>query len=698
MKPLTLRIRRWALALLTLAILTVFVARLMQIQIVDAELYRNALMNRSLTTQTIKAVRGEIVDSDGNLLAANRMGCDVIIDLAFFPGDSEKEKQNAILLELIELFEREGEAWNDALPVSSHAPFSFETGYDDEIARLKKMIGVQEYATAEDAMYQLIERYKLEKEPPAIARKIAGIRYTMEQRGFNLANPYTFAGDVDIDTVVQIKERSYELLGVDVEESASRYNPVGDVAPHMIGTIGPIYAEEYEELKAKGYALNDMVGKGGIEGALEDHLRGKDGKREIIKAYGDVVEANESVPPVPGNTVKLTINATLQRVAQENLEAQIKYLNTDAPAGQGREADVGAVAAVEVKTGKVLVAATYPSYDLTTYREDYQLLSQDPLLPLLNRALYGQYAPGSTFKPTVGLTGLRENVIDEGSRFSCNRVLTYHNHNFTCLGFHGAIDLVGALRVSCNIFFYETGRRAEIDAIDRTARELGLGEPTGIEIREETGRRSNPATKLEIMGEEWYPGDTLQSSIGQLLHAYTPLQLANYAATIANRGTRMKLTLVDEILDYSQNTVVQPFQPQVAETLTGISPEQFETVVQGMIAASTGTASNTFYGYPISVASKTGTPETIELPNSVFIAFAPADDPEIAVAVVIEKGWHGYTGAPVARAIFDEYFGIEFTSRGQNGPDRLKAERAAAAQLAIAEASGLSEEASSQPA
>jgi penicillin-binding protein 2 len=625
------------------------------------------------------------------------MGYDVIVDRAFFPDDNEASQQNNIILELIRLFEQQGEEWNDSLPISRRAPFSFEVGYDDEIARLKKMIDAQEYATADNAMYWLIDRYELEDYSAAEARMIAGVRYTMEQRGFNLRNPYTFASDVSISTVVQVKERSYEFLGVDVEESASRYNPVGDVAPHMIGSIGPIYAEEYEELKAKGYALNDMVGKSGIESALESYLRGTDGKREIISdSYNNTIEANESVPPIPGNTVRLTLNSTLQRIAQESLEAQILYLNETAPAGEGKESDTGAAVVVEVKTGKILAAATYPTYDLTTYRKDYQLLSQDPLSPLVNRALTGQYAPGSTFKPTVGLTGLREHIIDDGSTVTCGHVYNYFNHRFTCLGSHGATNLLGALRVSCNIFFYDVGRRVEIDAIDRTAQQLGLGEATGIELREAVGHRSNPETKLAVQGEEWYPGDTLQSSIGQLLHLYTPLQLANYAATIANRGTRMKLTLVDEILDYAQNTVIQPFSPQVAEVLEDTPLEAFESVIRGMVAASTGTANGTFGGYPITVASKTGTPETEELPNSVFIAFAPAEDPEIAICVVIEKGWHGYTGAPVAKALFDEYFGVEHTSPLQNGPQRLKEQRAAIAAGEMPETSENAEETSTE--
>ena len=683
MKPAKTRRRRWLLVALTLALLVVFVARLMKIQIVDADYYRQQLSNRTISTQVIKAVRGEIVDSRGRPLAANRMGYDIVIDMAFFPSGRGEgiQQQNEILRELIVLMEQREEKWNDSLPISYGAPFSYESGYDDEIARLRKLLKVLNYATAEDAMYWLTERYKLTDYPPDIARKIAGVRYDMEQRGFNMRTPYTFANDVDIATVVQVKERSYEFLGVDVVETASRYYPNGEIAPHVIGTIGAIYQEEYQELKNKGYALNDVVGKNGIESAMESFLRGVDGKRDIITdSYGEVIDATESLPPVAGHTVRLTLDSVLQQVAQESLAAQIQYLQETAPEGQGREADAGAVVMVEVKTGKILASANFPSYDLSQYKQNYQMIAQDPLAPLVNRAMTGQYAPGSTFKPVVGLTGLREYIVDERDFVSCGQVYHYHNHNFTCLGAHGSVNLLNALRVSCNIYFYDVGRRAGIEEIDKTAAMLGLGEATGVEIYEALGQRSNPEVKLANQKEEWYPGDTLQSSIGQLLHMYTPLQLVNYAATIANRGTRMELTLVEEILDYSTAHVYQAFEPKVAQQLTDIPPEAFEAVIDGMIAASRpgGTAPGTFGNYPITVASKTGTPETLQLPNSVFICFAPAEDPEVAIAVVIEKGWHGYTGAPVAKALFDEYFGIDVRAPLNNGPQRLKDARAAA--------------------
>jgi len=668
MKMFTLRIRRWLLVTLFVVVLGIFVARLMSIQIVNAETYANMLNGQAISTQTVKATRGEIVDRNGKPLAVNRMGNDVVLDRAYLP----PERQNEVIMELLYLFERLGERWTDNLPVTSAEPYQYKQGQDAEIERMKKLLDAQPYATAEDAVYWLVKRYKLEGFTPEEQRKIAGVRYEMEQRGYTWNVPYTFATDIDISSVIQIKERSYMLPGVTITESGVRIHPNSSIAPHIIGTIGPIYAEEYQELKLKGYAMDDRVGNAGIEKRFEDQLRGINGKREIhIDAGGAVVREVENEPPVPGNTLMLTLDNEYQLLGQEALERQIDWLRQNALSGQGKEAAAGAVVAVKCKTGEVLLAATFPSYDLNTFSQDYsELLAMTEERPLFNRAIQGVYAPGSTFKPTVGLAGLANGVIDESAMVSCQRVYTYYAPGYQpgCLGYHGGINVVNALRVSCNIFFYDTGRRVGIDNIESMAIQLGLGQATGIEIPEALGQISTPAAKKADPNnnEDWFAGDVLQSSIGQMYNWYTPLQMANYAATIGNRGTRMKLTILHEVRDYAMNNVVVPLKPEV-EAVVDAPPEAFETIVKGMVAASgySGTAARYFGGYPVTVASKTGTPETANLPNSVFICFAPAEDPELAIAVVIEKGWHGYTGAPVAKEIFDKWFGLDKSGASQ---------------------------------
>jgi penicillin-binding protein 2 len=348
----------------------------------------------------------------------------------------------------------------------------------------------------------------------------------------------------------------------------------------------------------------------------------------------------------------LTIDSRIQKAASDALKAQIDNLRQTAKEGQGKEADSGAVVAIDIKNSEVLAAVTFPSYDLTTYSADYAKNAADSLYPFLNRAFSGVYAPGSCFKPIVAVAGLAAGVITPASHVNCQRVYTFFpSYQPTCLSYHGQVTVVDALRASCNIFFYDTGRQLGIETMNRTANMLGLGVPAGIELGEATGTQTNPETAN--------PGDALQVAIGQLDNGFTPLQLANYAATLANNGELRNVRLVKAVSSYyDMQEHLQEFSTDVIGKMD--APHAvFETVKAGMVAAThdmRGTAYRYLGDYPYTVASKTGTPQTAEFPNSTFICYAPAEDPQIAVAVVIEKGWHGYTGAPVARAVLDAFF------------------------------------------
>ncbi|MBC8586042.1 penicillin-binding transpeptidase domain-containing protein [Youxingia wuxianensis] len=660
------KIRIIILAFIVTLVLLIFALQLMQMQVVHGEDYEALVEKGWMSQQIVKAARGEILDRNGRPMAANAIGRDVVIDQAFL----EKGSTNAIILKLIDIMEEAGEEWIDNLPITDTAPFRFKEGYDDQIARLKSTLGVAEYATVEDVVYHLKEQYRLEEMNDEDFRKVAGVRYEMQRRGFDLTTPYTFATDIKIETVPKILERSFELAGVDVIESPIRQYVSGDIAPHIIGRTGAIWPEEYQELAGKGYLMNDVIGREGAEAAFEEYLRGKDGTRQIyLNSQDDVVDVVDEQLPVPGNTVVLTIDAQLQKVTQDAIAAQIKHLNETYQEGEGKEANAGAAAVVNCKTGEILALATYPSYNLATFQEDYQTLATDELYPMWNRALLGQYAPGSTFKPCVALGALNEGIITASDTVNCQGVYTfYQGYSPRCLDFHGNINVINALRHSCNIFFYDVGRRLGIDKIDGYAAMLGMGQPTGIELQEAVGQVSSPALK-EARREKWQAGDVLQASIGQMETLLTPLQMANYAATLANNGKRMKLTIVKAIKSYSFDETIMEHEPEVVEVVDA-SPEAFATVREGMVAVSRiGSARATFGGdYPMNVASKTGTPETLAEPNSTFICYAPAEDPELAVAVVIEKGWHGYTGAPVAKAVFDQYF-FSSGSKSSSSPE-----------------------------
>ncbi|SDN57430.1 penicillin-binding transpeptidase domain-containing protein [Acetanaerobacterium elongatum] len=655
MKPSSTIARTLVLFLFALLIFIAYSLRLMQLQLVEGADYRDQANKHTERSVSVTAARGEIVDRNGRPLAVNRSCYNIVFDGAFMP----KKLQNDIIIKLTDIFTAAGVEWNETLPLTKGAgPYDFTPDSDKAVAKLKSDLGLQTYATPQHVIDEMMSRYSISNDyTPEQQRIIMGVRYEMQRLEFSAVTPYTFATDVNMDIITKIKENSIALPGVDIQEGTVREYLSEDIAPHIIGQIGPIYAEEYADLKNKGYKLNDVVGKDGIEKAFEDQLRGKDGTNLMeFDNKGALLSTKQVEAPKPGNTVMLTMDSILQKVAQESLPRQIKHLNETAEEGKGKEANAGAVVAVDVKTGDVLAAATYPSYNINSFKKDYATLSKDGLFPLMNRAINGLYAAGSTFKPVVATAALAEGVITRSSHVTCNGVYTFFDdYQPRCLSAHGSINVITALEHSCNIFFYDTGRLTGIDTIDQYAALYGLGQKTGIEIPESIGQVASPdyCKKNNIT---WNAGDVLQASIGQSYTQVTPLQLAQYTATIARRGVRLESHIVKDILSYNLDQTVSETKPVVAATIEDKN-NAFETVIDGMVAcAKTGSASGSFGNYPIPVAAKTGTPESKQYPNSVFITFAPVDNPQIAIAVVIEKGWHGYTGAPVARDIYNAYF------------------------------------------
>ena len=646
---------RWRhIILVVLIVLALFaiLVRLMTMQIVDAESYQSYLKEGYSVTRTIEAARGEIVDQFGRSLATNRVCYNVTFDKNnIVPGT-----ENSVILELISILSENGESWIDRLPISDSAPWKF-TGSDTANARLRTKLGLADFASIDDVVYHLRERYDLQDASDEEFRKIAGVRYEMERVGYNYYTPYTFAKDVSTSTINIISERSYYFQGIDVTESFVRVYPNGDVAPHIVGTTGIIYEEEYEKLDHSVYGMNDIIGKSGIELAFESVLKGHNGKVKVTyDASGDVVSSEIIDQPVPGGTVVATIDIDLQRVAQNALEKQILNLRATAEAGKGKESEGGTVVVMKVGTGEILAAANYPSYDLSTYYQDYSDLLEVDYNPLFNRACEGLYAIGSTFKPVMATAALQLGIINRNTNVTCNHVYTYYtDYQPTCLGHHGSINVVHALGYSCNVFFYEIGRQLGIDNIRQYAYYYGLGEPTGVELRERIGQVSNPDWTSEH-GITWQKGDVLQTSIGQSYSLFSPIQMANYVSTVANRGVRVNAHFVKSVNSYDFSEVLYETPIEVLSDMK-MTDYTYDTVVAGMLQSSQD-SSGFVWGsnYPYKVASKTGTPQTSTATvNSTFICFAPADDPEIAIAVVIEKGWQGYTAAPVAKEILSYY-------------------------------------------
>lgn len=715
------------------AIFLFFVAKMMIIQISEGEVYANQAATGASVTQMVTAARGEIVDCNGKAFTGNTSVFDLTLDCNYF----STNELNGLLLRLVTICEQRGCTWVDLLPITSETPYAFLPDSDEEVAILKKKLNVSSAATVDDVMYWLRDQYKLTSfsdtevidtlrnkqklsgysDAAALdwyrtrkgmtdatdaevisalrglygmyqltdreARILAGIRYTMTLEEFSVSNPYTFATDISDKMVACIKERSSELPSVNAVVSPVRQYLTGDLATHVLGVTGPLSAEDYTELKSEGetysaanpsgYRMSDFIGRSGIEKAFESELRGQNGQRTIVQDQnGDVLEVRDTAEAVPGHTVMLTLDQNVQRAAQTALENRIKELNTRAP-GMGREANAGAVVAIDVKTGGVIAMASYPTYDLSQYYDLYSDLVQQNPSPLLNRATQGLYTVGSTYKPAVAVAGLDAGLVDSSTTVRCTgRYTFYHDYQPGCEGVHGNINVVNALRVSCNIYFYDLGRRMGIEAINEYSYKLGLGHTTGVEIPESAGQLSSPETRAAI-GEDWYPSYDMQSAIGQLDNQFTILQMASYAATLANNGKRMQVHLVDSIWDYNMENEIYSAKPTVVDTIEA-DDSVWATVREGMIrscyndANGAGTSYGTWgwlrgktwsstYGVDITVAAKTGSPQIANnLVNSVFICYAPADDPQIAVAVIIEKGYEGDRAAPVAKAVLTEYF------------------------------------------
>ena len=618
--------------------LTVLTAiKLMKVQVVGSEAIDKPLKYGpgALTFEReVPATRGEIVDYSGNVIIANDTRCDLVLQKAFFPEDNAEG--NAILLGIFNALLDHGIVFKETIPITRTAPYVFTVEDSSEVVQ---MLNLNVYATAENCIDKLISDYEIsDTYTEQEKRVIAGMRYQMLDKDFAYNNDLLLAENVDPQTVVDLKEMSNFLKGVEAVDAAERRIVRGDILPHEIGTVGPIYAEEYDELKLKGYALDDVVGKSGIEAAMETELRGENGTEEVTIVDGSVVDITTTKDIIPGQTVKLTVDGAFQLKLQgvlDNFLANYGWY-------KGNQVNRGALVVLDAKTGAVKGMATAPTYNLKDFAENYDELLNAENSPMFNRCTWGQYLPGSTFKTVTATAGLNEGVVNGESAFVCNHDYEFYGSYFQCTGWHGAISSRRAIEVSCNVYFYEVSRLLGIDNITKYAKLYGLGQHTGIETGDAEGFLCNPET-FEERGQPWYIGYVIQAGIGNQDCGFTPLQLACVANTIANRGVRYKPYLVDSLYTYGSNELVKKTEPEVAATIDLNYDYVYDYIIGGMMDA----ALNVPYEYSLanlgySVAIKTGTPQTdqsdLSKQNSVFIGFAPADNPEVAFAGVIEGG------------------------------------------------------------
>ena len=666
--------RSAACILLVLAVFVVYELRLVQWQVFQGDEFEQLSLSNRTDTIQIDAARGEILDRNGNVLTGNRTSYNIVYDAL----DMDYSARNATILQVLDLLESRDEEWRDRLPIvlAEDGTYQYTEDSDSEIATLQEFLELAEYATAEDCMTALARQYDCQGYSLEDARNVVSVRYSMTQDGFSRTNPYVIAEDVSAETVGVISEHAQEWPGIETRVSVTRYyGEDGSLAPHVVGYTGAITAEQYDaavengtayssEDNLSGYKWTDTRGQSGLEAAFEEELRGSRGEETIYTdETGEVETTSVTTPPQEGNTVVTTIDSDLQRVANLSLEKNIEG-NTDA-----KDCTAGAVVVLDVEDFGVLACSSYPTFDMNQYRSDNEyvnLLAQDEEQPLFNRALQGVFVPGSVFKPVVALAALQEGVISAATSFNCPGYYELADLTLNCTCSTGMRNVYTGLAVSCNTFFCNVGYELGIDRLVPYAEYFGLGTTTGVELSEATGTMSNRQEYREHWGTEWTDGVTPQAAIGQADNMFTPIQLAAMCATIANGGVRLQTHFLDKITDYTGETIIEEYQP--AELYdAGISSDVLGVVQTGMqMVATQGTAADVFANYPVSIACKTGTAETSTPdengnkptePNLSFICYAPADDPQIAIAVMMEYGNSGDYARNVAKDILDQYFG-----------------------------------------
>lgn len=640
---------------LMLAVVFGFACDLFAIQIRDNKKYLEQNSGAKTYIVPIEPARGEIVDRNGNTLVTNRQGNSIVLNAVYFPDGENNEKRNLIIYNLIRLFEKNKEEYVQNLPLryNNNGDIVFY-GEEKDIDTMKSadMLNLQHYATAQNCYDAVIEKYEIEGYDKEMTLKIANIRYELTKLLFSYENPVTIADDVSSETVAQIKEDKTSYVGADVKVVAYREYVDSTIAPHILGTVRKINAEEYKEKKDKGYSITDQIGESGIEQAMESELKGKPGELTItIDKNGSTTE-EVTKKPVQGNTIVLTIDRDLQVLSQNKLSEVCNKVDSYSSAG--------AVVVEDCNSGEVYAAASYPTFDLKDYYDKYDELSKDKRNPLWNRFALGTYAPGSTFKPVTACAALEEGVIDTNTTHTCVGEQEFFGHPFKCLhgNAHGTENVKYALKDSCNMFFYNVALDTGINKIDEYADAFGLGQKTGVEIAESKGVLSTPENR-EKAGGMWMIGDTMLTAIGMSDNLFTPLQLANYCSTLANGGTRYEMRFVKSVISGSTG-VVNDKSSKVAESLD-LSESTLNTVYEGMRMVATSAGPSEIYNQlDTPVACKTGTSEVtvngVKRNNGFLITYAPYKNPEISVSSVVELAGSGSETAEITSEIIKYWY------------------------------------------
>lgn len=674
--------------IVVIVISVIFIATLFNLQIVNGENYREQSEKRMLRTKNITAPRGEIYDRNGVILATNKLSYDVEL----YKVRVSTKEQNDGILRLVEILNENSDKVYSTFPVNDDLNgFNFENTEEEQ--KWKKEMKLDSTLTFDQVIDKYIEKYELQdySDNRLNQIKMIEIKYEANLNGYSLFNSATIAKDISQKSVAKIGEEKYKIYGISIVSVPKRYYPNGNLLSHTIGYVSKISSTEYEKKKEQGYNVNSVIGKAGIEQSFEKYLKGNDGViKEETDTLGNVSSQTETTEAKSGDNVTLTIDYRLQKVAEESLLNTINGLQNGTLVGKKfSDANAGAVVVLDVDSGEVLASASYPTYDINSLIggisiKDWNALQNNSLHPMLNRVVSGIYSPGSTFKMLVGMAGLMNGKITVDEKYYDPGIYPYGYHPKCWLYTdrhmtHGWINIEGAIKGSCNCYFYEVGRRIGISEIVKYAKLFGLGQKTGIELSgEAAGTIAGADDKSEDgLKSPWYLGDTLSAAIGQSGSSYTPIQLANYIATIANGGKLNKVSLIksvdNEVAGTSESLAdINKYTSEYTgvnfeEKDLNINSEYIDAIKKGMLSVTSetgGTSYIVFKNSDIQVAGKTG---TAQVPNGnnngIFVGFAPYDNPKIAVVAVIQHGGEGTYTANVVKPIMEEYFNIDKESK-----------------------------------
>lgn len=675
-----LKLRYNILTALTYLVGIVLIIQLFNLQIVHGAEYREESNTRLTRESTLEAARGQILDRTGTALVKNSTK----FSLELYKTKIDNSKLNESILNIVNLLEKYQVNYVDTLPVKIN-PYEF-TISDENLEKWKKNYSLDAEATAEEAFNKFKEKYSIENTDISEVRKIMAIRYAITTVGYSSTKALQIAEDIPREAVAELSENSDKFPGINIVTKPVRQYTSGTLAAHILGYASKISSEEYEKKKNQ-YNQNDIIGKSGIEYVFEDYLKGKNGTKQIDMAVdGTITSEYTSKEAVAGSDIVLTIDSKLQKITEEALESNIKKI---ASGGFGKVYNVkaGSCVVMNVKTGEVLAMASYPTYNPSDFvggisNENWNKYSQNSAKPLMNKAVQNSYPPGSVFKMVTAIAGLQSGAITRNEMINDTGVYKKYNLSWPCWYYtdfhrgHGRLNVSGAIEKSCNYFFYETGDRMGIETLAKYAKYFGLGVKTGIQLPSETSGAMATPEYAKTVGVTWTKGQTINASIGQGLDSFSPLQMAKYVSMLANGGKNIDVSIVKDVVKSDGTaTSTEEINNYVNQKL-GLQDEQQEdlpidkqnlnAILQGMKSVTsdtTGTAYVRFKDFGIEVGGKTGSAEAPsqngkQIVHAWFAGFAPYDDPEIAVVVMVENGGHGNYTAEVVRDVMGEYFGM----------------------------------------